>query len=71
MEELDQELTRDVLLIGGEPFNCNEDGRGGDDEDEKSVDTGSGQGADLYGQRVRQGRVGRFISGSGWKVWHL
>ena len=55
MEELDQELTRDVLLIGGEPFNCNEDGGGGDDEDEKSVDTGSGQGADLYGQRVRQG----------------
>ena len=49
VEELDQELTRDVLLIGRESFDSDEDGGGGDDEDKKGVDARCGKGADLYG----------------------
>ena len=26
--------------------------------------------ADLNGDRVRQGRVGRFVRGSDWEIWH-
>ena len=49
VEELDQELTRDVLLIGRKSFDGNEDGRGGDDEDKKGMDVRHGKGADLDG----------------------
>ena len=71
MEKLDQELTGDVLLVGRESFNGDEDSRGGDGKDEKSMYIGCGEEMDLNGDRVRQGRVGRFISGSGWEVWHV
>ena len=71
MEELDQELTWDILLVGRESFNSNEDSRGGNGKDEESVDTGCGEGTDLNGDRVGQGRVGRFVSGSGQVVWHV
>ena len=47
-----------------------EDGGGGNDEDEKSVDMRHGEEADLNGDRVRQGRVGRFVRGSDWEIWH-
>ena len=49
VEELDQELTRDVLLIERESFNSDEDGGGGNDEDKKGMDARCGKGADLYG----------------------
>ena len=49
VEELDQELTRDVLLIERESFNSDEDGGGGDDEDKKGMDARRGKGVDLYG----------------------
>ena len=26
--------------------------------------------ADLNGDRVRRGRVGRFVRGSDWEIWH-
>ena len=71
MEELDQELTQDVLLVGRESFDSDEDSRDEDGKDEESVDVGCGEETDLNGDRVRQGQVGRFISGSGREVWHL
>ena len=55
MEELDQELARDVLLIQRESFDGDEDGGSGDDEDEKSVDARCGEETDLNGNRVRWG----------------
>ena len=30
-----------------------------------------GEETDLDGDRVGQGQVWRFISGSGWEIWHL
>ena len=33
MEELDKELAGDILLVGGESFDGDEDGRGSNDED--------------------------------------
>ena len=71
MEELDQELARDVLLVRRESFNGDEDGRGGNDENEESMDARCGKEADLDGDRVRQGQAGRFVRGSGWEIWHL
>ena len=70
VEELDQELARDILLIGRESFDGNEDGGGSNDEDKKGMDARSGQGADLDGQRIGWGQVGRFVSGRGWEIWH-
>ena len=49
VEELDQELARDILLIGRESFDGNEDGGGSNDEDKKGMDARRGKGADLYG----------------------
>ena len=70
MEELDQELARDVLLVWRESFDDNEDGGGGDHKDEESMDAGRGKETSLNGNRVGQGQMGRFISGSGQEVWH-
>ena len=39
MEELDKELAGDILLIGRESFDGNENGRGRDNKDEKGVGT--------------------------------
>ena len=55
VEELDQELTRDVLLVGRESFDSNEDGGGGDDKDEESVDVECWEEMNLDGDRVGQG----------------
>ena len=38
MEELDEELAGDVLLIGGEFFDGNEDGWGSDNKDVQGMD---------------------------------
>ena len=70
VEELDQELARDVLLVGRESFNGNEDGGGGNGEDEESMDARHGEEVDLDGGCIRQGQVGRFIRGRGWEIWH-
>ena len=32
MEELNKELASDVCLVAGKSFNCDEDGRSGNDE---------------------------------------
>ena len=40
MEDLDEELIRNVWLVTGKSFNCNEDGWGGNDKDIESVDVG-------------------------------
>ena len=37
VEELDEKLTGDVSLVTGESFNCNEDGRGGNDESVEGI----------------------------------
>ena len=63
-------MTGDVLLVGWESFDGDEDHGGGDDKNEEGVDAICGEKADLDGDRVRQGQVGRFISGSGWEIWH-
>ena len=62
--------TGDILLIGGESFDGDENGWGGNDEDKEGVDMRHGKVADLDGQRVGQGQMGRFISGRGWEIWH-
>ena len=37
VEELDKKLTGDVCLVTGESFDCNEDGRGGNDKSVEGV----------------------------------
>ena len=49
MEELDEELTGDITLIGGESFNSNEDGRGSDNENVKGMDVRCGEGVNEDG----------------------
>ena len=39
VEKLDKELAGDVSLVTGEPFNGNEDGRGGNNEGVQSMDS--------------------------------
>ena len=55
VEELDQELTRDILLVQRESFDGNEDGRGSNDEGEESMGARCGEETDLNGDRVRWG----------------
>ena len=55
MEELDQELTGDVLLVERKSFDSDEDGGSSNDKNVKSVDVRCGKGVDLNGHRVRQG----------------
>ena len=71
VEKLNKELTGDILLVGGESFNGNENDRGSDDEGVKGVNARCGEEMDLDGLKVRWGQVGRFISGRCWEVWHL
>ena len=49
MEELDQKLTRDILLVQMESFDSNEDDGGSDNKDEESMDVRCGEEADLNG----------------------
>ena len=37
VEELDKKLTGDIGLITGKSFNCNEDGRGGNDKSVEGI----------------------------------
>ena len=37
VEELDKKLTGDVSLVAGESFDCDEDGRGGNDKSVEGV----------------------------------
>ena len=39
VEKLDKELAGDVSLVVGEPFNSDEDGRGGNNKGVQSVDS--------------------------------
>ena len=43
MEKLDKELAGDILLVGRESFDGDEDGGSGNDEDKKGVDTQYGE----------------------------
>ena len=71
VEELDQELARDILLVWREFFDGDENGGGSNNEDEQGMDVGCGEETGLNGDRAGQGRVGRFVKQSGWEVWHL
>ena len=70
VEELDKKLTGDVGLVTRESFDCDEDGRGGNDKSVEGVNLRHREESDLDGLRVGWGCVGRFISGRGWEVGH-
>ena len=70
VEELDEKLTGDIGLVTGESFNCDENGRGGNDKSVEGVNPRCREESDLDGLRVGQGCMGRFISGRGWEVGH-
>ena len=70
MEELDQELTREVSLVVGKSFNGDEDGRGGNDEGIQGKDSGCQKKGESDQLSSGQGCVGRFISWSGGEIWH-
>ena len=70
VEELDKELTGNVSLVTGESFDCDEDGRGGNDESVEGVNPRCQEESDLDGLRVGWGCMGRLVSGRGWEVGH-
>ena len=70
VEELDEKLTGNVGLVTGESFDCNEDGRGGNDESVEGVNPRHQEESDPDGLKVGRGCVGRFISGRGREVGH-
>ena len=70
VKELDKELAGKVGLITGESFDSEEDGRGGNDEGVQSVDSRCREKRESDQLRVGQGRVGRFVRGRCWEIWH-
>ena len=70
MEELNKELASDVCLVAGKSFNCDEDGRSGNDEGIEGVNPRCREKSDPDGLRVGWGHVGRFVRGRGWEVGH-
>ena len=70
VEELDKELTGNIGLVTGESFDCNKDGRGGNDESVEGINPRCREESNPDGLRVGQGHMGRFVSGRGWEVGH-
>ena len=70
VEELDKKLTGDISLVTGESFDCDENGRGGNDKSVEGVNLRRREESDPDGLRVGQGCMGRFVSGRGWEVGH-
>ena len=70
VEELDEKLTGNVSLVTGKTFNCDEDGRGGNDESAEGVNLRCREESNPDGLRVGWGHMGRFISGRGREVGH-
>ena len=70
IKELDKELVWKVSLVTGESFNCDEDGRGGNDKGVQSVNSRRREKSKSDQLRVRWGHVGRFVRGRCWEIWH-
>ena len=70
VEELDKKLTGDISLVTGEFFDCDEDGRGGNDKSVEGINPRRQEESDLDGLRVGWGCMGRFVSGRGQEVGH-
>ena len=70
VEELDKKLTGDVCLVTGKSFDCDEDGRGGNDKSVEGVNLRCREESNPDGLRVGRGHVGRFVSGRGQEVRH-
>ena len=59
-----------VWYITGESFDCNEDGRGGNDESVEGINPRCQEESDLDRLRVGWGCMGRFVSRRGQEVGH-
>ena len=70
VEELDEKLTGDVSLVTGESFDCDENGRGGNDKSVEGINPRRREESDLDGLKVGWGHMERFVSGRGWEVGH-
>ena len=68
---MDQELAGEVVLVFWEPFNGDENGRGGDNEGVQGVNSRGWEEGKSDWLRVGWGCVGRFVSARGREVWHL
>ena len=71
VKELDKKLPGEVGLVAGESFDSDENGRGGNDEGVQGKDSGCWEKGEPDQLSVRQECVGRFISRSGWEIWHV
>ena len=61
MEELNKDLTGDILLVAGKSLNSNKDGGGSDDKGIESMDAWCWEETNKDGLRVGWGQVERFV----------
>ena len=70
VQKLDEELAGEVGLVSQESFDGDEDGGEGDNEGVQGVDSRGREEGKSDRLRVRQGRMGRFVSARDREIWH-